>query len=224
MSKTLSQKVPFVEKLGYSLGDCSANLVFQMMMIYQAKFYTDVFGLEGSITLFACIGLVFFVITFLTSHERIAPPPSQKTDTRKDIADAIKNVPWRAMFILTLFVFTTLAMWGSAMNYYFENYVDSNALYNFLGKLGLVAAAGQESVGMGHAILNAFGLIVTGPGQAYEVGFVLDRPSQLTLSDELPTWCRRPRATGMPSSWPYVPTATGTTSWAAKPTSTPWNG
>ena len=23
------------EKIGYSLGDCSANLVFQMMMIYQ---------------------------------------------------------------------------------------------------------------------------------------------------------------------------------------------
>ena len=37
------------EKIGYSLGDCSANLVFQMMMIYQTKFYTDVFGLEGAI-------------------------------------------------------------------------------------------------------------------------------------------------------------------------------
>ena len=37
------------EKIGYSLGDCSANLVFQMMMIYQTKFYTDIFGLEGAI-------------------------------------------------------------------------------------------------------------------------------------------------------------------------------
>ena len=43
----LSQKVSMAEKIGYSLGDCSANLVFQMMMIYQTKFYTDVFGLEG---------------------------------------------------------------------------------------------------------------------------------------------------------------------------------
>lgn len=34
----LSQKVSMAEKIGYSLGDCSANLVFQMMMIYQTKF------------------------------------------------------------------------------------------------------------------------------------------------------------------------------------------
>ena len=33
----------------YSLGGLSANLVFQMMMIYQTKFYTDIFGLEGAI-------------------------------------------------------------------------------------------------------------------------------------------------------------------------------
>lgn len=43
------QRIPLYEKVGYSLGDASANLVFQMMMIYQLKFYTDVFGLEGSI-------------------------------------------------------------------------------------------------------------------------------------------------------------------------------
>ena len=31
---TLNQKVSIAEKIGYSLGDCSANFVFQMMMIY----------------------------------------------------------------------------------------------------------------------------------------------------------------------------------------------
>ena len=30
---TVSQKVPLGEKIGYSLGDAAANLVFQMMMI-----------------------------------------------------------------------------------------------------------------------------------------------------------------------------------------------
>lgn len=308
---TLSQKVSMAEKIGYSLGDCSANLVFQMMMIYQTKFYTDVFGLEGAvagsvmliarivdafvdptvgilsdrtqtkwgkyrpwvlwtalpfmvfyvlafynpgiedkglvavyatisytllmtlysfnntpyaslggvmssdikertsitsvrfvaatvaqfvvqgltlplvskfadggdkghgwlctISLFAVIGLVFFVITFFSSRERITPPANQKTDTRKDIKDVFKSVPWRAMFILTLFIFTTLAMWGSAMNYYFENYVDSSALYAFLDKLGLVAT--EPGSGIGYTILNAFGLIVTSPESSYEVGF-----------------------------------------------------
>lgn len=43
------QKITFGEKVGYSLGDVAANLVFQMMMIYQLKFYTDVFGLSGAV-------------------------------------------------------------------------------------------------------------------------------------------------------------------------------
>ena len=44
-----SQKVSMGEKVGYSLGDMAANLVFQMMVIFQLKFYTDVFGLDGAV-------------------------------------------------------------------------------------------------------------------------------------------------------------------------------
>ena len=40
-----TNKVTLREKVGYSLGDVAANLVFQMMMIFQLKFYTDIFGL-----------------------------------------------------------------------------------------------------------------------------------------------------------------------------------
>ena len=309
--RNASQRVSLWEKIGYSLGDGSANLVFQMMMIYQTKFYTDIFGLEGAIagtvmliarivdafvdptvgilsdrtntrwgkyrpwvlwtalpfmvfyilafynpgieqkalvavyatisytllmtlysfnntpyaslggvmsgdikernsitsirfvastiaqfvvqgltlplvnkfsdggdaaqgwlstiSFFAAIGFVFLVITFFTTRERITPPPGQKSDLKKDIKEVFSSVSWRAMFVLTLFLFTTLAMWGSAMNYYFENYVDSEALYQFLDRLGLVYAGAGE--GVGYSILNAFGLIVSSPDQAYMVGF-----------------------------------------------------
>ena len=44
-----SSKISMREKVGYSLGDVAANLVFQMMMIFQLKFYTDVFGLDGAV-------------------------------------------------------------------------------------------------------------------------------------------------------------------------------
>ena len=49
MKQLSAQKVSLGEKLGYSLGDAAANLVFQMMMIFQLKFYTDVFGLDGAV-------------------------------------------------------------------------------------------------------------------------------------------------------------------------------
>jgi len=43
---TTSQKLSVKEKIGYSLGDLAANLVFQTLMTYLAYFYTDIYGLK----------------------------------------------------------------------------------------------------------------------------------------------------------------------------------
>jgi len=43
---THSQKLSVTEKIGYSLGDLAANLVFQTLMTYLAYFYTDIYGLD----------------------------------------------------------------------------------------------------------------------------------------------------------------------------------
>lgn len=45
---TSSQKLSVVEKVGYSLGDLAANLVFQTLVTYLAYFYTDIYGLESN--------------------------------------------------------------------------------------------------------------------------------------------------------------------------------
>ncbi len=42
----VSQKISVLEKVGYSLGDLAANLVFQTLVTYLAYFYTDIYGLE----------------------------------------------------------------------------------------------------------------------------------------------------------------------------------
>jgi len=44
------------EKIGYSMGDGSANLIFQMMMMFQLFFYTDVFGIRATTA-----GMIFLV-------------------------------------------------------------------------------------------------------------------------------------------------------------------
>lgn len=310
--KTTSQKVSFGEKVGYSLGDGSANLVFQMMMMFQLFFYTDVFGIKATtagmilliarffdafvdplvgilsdrtntkwgkyrpwilwtavpfavffvlafltpdlsergkiiyagvtytllmsiysfnntpysslggvmtsdikertnissirfvtatiatfvvqgltlplvnkfgqgdsskgwtitISIFAAVSVVLMVITFLSTKERITPSPKQKTSIKQDFIDITSSRPWKAMFVLTLFLFTTLAMWGSGMSYYFNYYVDKDALFSFLGHFGLVAGSG-EATGFVHTILDAFGLVVYDNTQVFAVGFSL---------------------------------------------------
>lgn len=44
---SISQKLSVKEKIGYSLGDLAANLVFQTLMTYLAYFYTDIYGLDS---------------------------------------------------------------------------------------------------------------------------------------------------------------------------------
>lgn len=315
MRETESQKVSLREKVGYSLGDVAANLVFQMMMIFQLKFYTDVFGLEGAvagsvfliacltgavvdpmvgilcdrtetrwgkyrpwvlwtalpfcvfyvlafynpgieekgmvalyatvsyvlliimyalssipysslggvmtgdikertsinairfvavsiaqfvvqgltlplvnkfggdeghvekgwtmtIALFAVVAFVFLVITFFSTHERIQPPPTQKVSLKEDISNTVSDIPWRAMFILVLFIFITISMWGASMNYYFQYNVDQKSLYDFLGVMGLTEAEGGQT-GLWTSVLSSLNLIAYDTADAYSIGFSL---------------------------------------------------
>ena len=43
-----AQKLPLIEKVGYSGADAAANFVFMSMILFQLNFYTDVFGLTAS--------------------------------------------------------------------------------------------------------------------------------------------------------------------------------
>jgi len=310
--KLPSQKVSFGEKIGYSMGDGSANLIFQMMMMFQLYFYTDVFGIKATaagmillvarvfdafvdpmvgilsdrtttrwgkyrpwvlwtalpfalffilafstpdfgergkilyagityillmsvysfnntpysslggvmtsdikertsissirfvtatiatfvvqgltlplvakfghgdaktgwhwtIVLFAVIVFGLLLVTFFTAKERITPPAGQKTSVKQDLKDIVGNAPWKAMFALTLFLFVTLALWGSSMSYYFNYVVDKDALFSYLRHFGLVADAGQ-TYGVWHSFLDAFGLIAKNNAQVFAVGFSL---------------------------------------------------
>lgn len=308
-----SQKVSLGEKLGYSLGDCSANFVFQIMIMFQLGFYTDVFGIKataaGSILLlarffdaivdpfvgivsdrtntkwgkyrpwliwtaipfavffflafhtpdmaerakviyagvtytilmslysfnntpYAALGgvmssdikertsissvrfvmamiatlvvqgftlpmvakfgqgndqqgwsvtigilavlmIVFLFVSFISTKERIAPPANQKTSIKQDLKDILTCGPWRAMFFVTLFIFTTLALWGGGMYYFFNYYVDHGAIAVFVNRFGMANVSGNSS-GIGHSILDAFGLVVKEDGSnAFNVGFSL---------------------------------------------------
>ena len=102
MDKIL-EKVPLGEKIGYSLGDAAANLVFQMMMIYQLKFYTDVFGLEGAVA-----GTVLLVARIVDAFvDPTAGILSDKTQTKWG-----KFRPWVIWTALPFMVFYVLAFYN----------------------------------------------------------------------------------------------------------------
>ena len=85
--------------------------------------------------IFAGVGVVFFIIAFLSTRERVIPTPEQKSSVREDLGDLFRNRPWIAMLVLTILVFITLSMKGGSYVYYFENYVSEAHLAAFFQKL-----------------------------------------------------------------------------------------
>ena len=129
-------------------------------------------GWQMTMTIWAVVCIVLLTITFLTTRERIQPDPKQKTSAKQDFSDLARNGPWIAMFILTLAHFIVLAMRGGTLFYFFQYYLDADKLFQFLQGVGLTG--GGTSGGLGHDLLNTFGLIVNeGRTNLASVGFSL---------------------------------------------------
>jgi Na+/melibiose symporter-like transporter len=126
-------------------------------------------GFENTMTIFAVMGVIFFVITFLTTKERIIPKPEQKSTIKEDVGDLFRNKPWIAMLILTIFIFITLAMKGGSYVYYFENYISEEHLAKFLNDIGF-----NDFIAWLNTVLTSWGMSgFSWPADAPTSGFSL---------------------------------------------------
>lgn len=115
-------------------------------------------GWQMTMTLWASVCVVCFLITFLSTRERIQPDPKQKFNPRADFAGLLRNRPWIAMFVLTLVHFAVLAMRGGTLYYYFQYFVDRQRLLEVLAGLGLTGE--RAAGGAWRWLLDSFGLLV----------------------------------------------------------------
>lgn len=138
-------------------------------------------GWQITIGIWALICVVCFIITFLTTRERIQPPPQQKSNEKEDFGNLLKNGPWIAMFIVTIAHFINIAMRGGTVLYYFQYYVDTESLFNFLQGFGLATSAG--SGGFWYSLLDTFGLLIDeGHSNVYSVGFSMLNMTSLFIT------------------------------------------
>lgn len=92
-------------------------------------------GFEKVMQIFAVASLICFVITFLTTKERMQPEKSDNS-IGQDISDLLNNWPWVVMLISVVLLFITLALKGGAYVYYFKYYADTQALTQFFDTIG----------------------------------------------------------------------------------------
>ncbi|HWI59560.1 MAG TPA: MFS transporter [Bacillota bacterium] len=115
------------------------------------------YGWRMTMTIWAVLCLVLFLITFLATRERIQPVQEEQTSPRQDFRDLLQNGPWRVMIMMTLIHFAILSFRGGALYNYYHHYVDKGAMYDFVAKLGLTASAGA-----GGGLLETLGYLVHG--------------------------------------------------------------
>ncbi|WP_086931792.1 MFS transporter [Agarilytica rhodophyticola] len=93
----------------------------------------DKLGWQLTMGLYGILAAAIFSITFLSTRERISPPPAQKTHPLEDIKDLLQNKPWLILFILAMVIMLTITMRGGSAYYYFTYYVERpDLLPNYL--------------------------------------------------------------------------------------------
>jgi GPH family glycoside/pentoside/hexuronide:cation symporter len=147
-----------------------AALIGQFIIQALALPLVDKFGQGNSahgwaitMGIFGALIVVFNLITFATTRERVQPNPSQKSSVAADLKDVFTCGPWLVMFVLTLLIFTMLVVRGSSLNYFSNYYLDPSAVRAFLDQVGL-ASIGTGPVTGWKSALDALGLLVKADG------------------------------------------------------------
>ena len=120
------------------------------------------YGWQMVMTIWAGLCLILFLITFVSTRERIQPVQQVKSLPREDFTKLLKNRPWAVMLGMTLVHFSLLAFRGGALYNYYHHYADKAAMYDFLQKLGLTAPALAPGATPPGGILEFVGYIVHG--------------------------------------------------------------
>ena len=139
-------------------------------------------GYQLTMGLFSVLGGVLFIVAFLSTKERIQPDPKQKSSLGQDLADLLKNGPWIALFLATMFYFIAIVMRSSVMLPFFKYAAGDQNLFSWFNGFGLasllvgVAVSSKLSARFGKRSLFITSMVLTGILAA--VLFVL--PTQAT--------------------------------------------
>ena len=101
----------------------SAGFIVASLAIPMVRFFghgNDALGYQLTMGLLSILSVIFFIVAFFATKERIQPDPQQKSDLGQDLSDLFKNRPWIVLFLATLFYFAAIVIRGNVMLPYFR--------------------------------------------------------------------------------------------------------
>jgi GPH family glycoside/pentoside/hexuronide:cation symporter len=149
-----------------SAGFIVASLAIPMVRLFGHG--NDARGYQLTMGLLLVVSMIFFLIAFATTKERIQPDPQQKSSLSQDMSDLFRNGPWIALFLATLFYFMAILIRGNVMLPYFR-FVSGNVdLFSWFNGFGLaslllgVACSTFVSIRVGKRLLFILSMVLSG--------------------------------------------------------------
>lgn len=99
----------------------------------------EVKGYRITMIIFGIICVLFFIISFLSSKERIKTPSKQKLDVRKDLKNLFKNKVWVIIFITALLMLIYIAIRSAVIVYFFDYFINDKAGASMFMVIGTLA-------------------------------------------------------------------------------------
>jgi GPH family glycoside/pentoside/hexuronide:cation symporter len=165
----------------------SAGFIVAALAIPMVRFFghgDDARGYQYTMGLLSALSVIFFIVAFFATKERIQPDPQQQTSLSRDLADLFKNRPWVVLFLATLFYFTAIVIRGNVMLPYFRfvaRNVDLFAWFNGFGLAALlagVACSTAVSIRVGKRQLFIASMLLSG---AFNMALFIIPPSSTVV-------------------------------------------
>ena len=118
------------------------------------------YGWQITMSVWASLCLVLFLVAFFTTRERVQPLAEVKSSPREDFSNLFRNGPWKVMALMTLFHFAMLSFRGGATYNYYHHFADKAAMFGWVKQLGLTAPALTPGAPRPGGILEWLGYIV----------------------------------------------------------------
>jgi sugar (glycoside-pentoside-hexuronide) transporter len=120
----------------------SAGFIIASLAIPMVRFFghgNDALGYQLTMGLLSVLSIIFFIVAFFATKERIQPNPQQKSSLSQDLSDLFSNGPWIVLFLATLFYFAAIVVRGNVMLPYFRFVAGNVDLFSWFNGFGLAS-------------------------------------------------------------------------------------
>jgi GPH family glycoside/pentoside/hexuronide:cation symporter len=116
----------------------SAGIIVSATLLPMVKLLgggNDASGWQRSFMVYGAAAIVFFLIAFKGTKERVQPPKSQVSSVKKDLFELVTNTPWVILLITTITFILFVAVRSSVTVHYFKYVIGTqNLSLPFLGE------------------------------------------------------------------------------------------